>query len=231
MLLGMPITSNAKDDIIMATMAQIPYGYKTVNEKTTGVLYEILNQIMVASDIESNNQLLPLNRLFTAMSTHKNMCSLTADTPQMLRTFDFIEPIGFPLNLGVLPKQGIVLDDYSSLKGISIAVPLGVYFDEHFANDRTLSIVSSRNYTNAVKMLKNGQVDAIAGAMTALRFIGEKEGMALTDFGSPLILSRNKVQLVCSRGLSIEIRNKLKNSVIELKSNGAIQKTLDDYFN
>lgn len=102
--------------------------------------------------------------------------------------------------------------------------------NEHFNNDRTLSIVSPRNYTNAVKLLKNGQVDAIAGAILALKFIGIKEGMAATDFGSPLILSRNEVQLVCSYGLSKITRKKLKDTVIELKANGSIQDTLNVYF-
>jgi ABC-type amino acid transport substrate-binding protein len=91
-----------------------------------------------------------------------------------------------------------------------------VYFDEHFDKDQTLSIVSPRNYTNAVKMLKNGQVDAIAGAIVALKFIGKKEGMVTADFVSPLILSRNEVLLVCSRWLSKNIRKKLKDAVIKL---------------
>jgi hypothetical protein len=47
--------------------------------------------------------------------------------------------------------------------------------DEHFNNDSTLSKVSPRNYTNAVKMLKNGQFDVIAGAITELRHIGKKK--------------------------------------------------------
>ena len=79
-------------------------------------------------------------------------------------------------------------------------------------------------------MLKSGQVDAIAGAILALKFIGKKEGMATTDFGSPLILSRNEILLVCSHGLSKRIRKKLRDAVIELKSNGTIQDTLDVYF-
>jgi hypothetical protein len=232
-LLSISLTSTAKENaalVTIATMEQIPYGFKATNKKTTGVLYEILNNIMIESDIEPRNKLLPLNRLFAAMSLQQNMCSLTADTPVIVNEFDLIEPIGFPLNLGVLPKQGIVLDDYSSLTSLSIAVPLGVSFDDRFNNDKTLSIVSTRNYTNAVKMLKNGQVDAIAGAISTLMYIGIKQGMATTDFSSPLILSHNQVQLVCNHGLSKSIRQKLKNSVIALKSNGTIQKSLDDYF-
>jgi len=211
-------------------MEQVPYGFKSNDEKTSGVFYEILNSIIIASDIARENRLLPLNRLFIKMSSRQDMCSLIADTPEIVENLDLVEPIGLLLDLGILPKKGVILEHYSNLKGLTIAVPLGVYFDEHFSNDHTLSIVSPRNYTNAVKLLKNGQVDAIAGAILALKFIGIKEGMAATDFGSPLVLSRNEVQLVCSYGLSKRTRNKLKDAVIELKANGTIQDTLDVYF-
>jgi ABC-type amino acid transport substrate-binding protein len=222
--------SAAKDNVSIVTMEQVPYGFMADNEKTVGVFYEILNHIITESDIDQENKLLPLNRLFIKMSTRQDMCSLIADTPEIVDKLDLVEPIGFPLNLGILPKKGIILDHYSNLKGLTIAVPLVVYFDEKFDKDQTLSIVSPRNYTNAVKMLKSGQVDAIAGAILALKFIGKKEGMATTDFGSPLILSRNEILLVCSHGLSKRIRKKLRDAVIELKSNGTIQDTLDVYF-
>jgi len=54
--------------------------------------------------------------------------------------------------------------------------------------------------------------------------------MTTTDFGSYLILSRNEVQLFCSRGLLKRMRKKLKNTVFELKLNGTIQKAIDNYF-
>jgi len=224
----------AKASVSIVTMEQVPYGFRTADENLTGVFYEILNNIIVASHIENKNRLQPLNRLFTVMSSRTNMCSLIADTPEIVSNLDLVEPIGLSLNLGILPKQGIKLDHYSNLKGLTIAVPLGVplgvYFDEHFYNDKTLTIVSPRNYTNAVKLLKNGQVDAIAGSILALRYIGKTEGMTSTDFDAPLILSHNEVQLVCSRGLALKTREKLKNTVIELKSNGTIQATLANYF-
>ncbi len=228
--LSISTLSGAKDNVSIVTMEQVPYGFKADNEKTAGVFYEILNNIIIASDIDPENRLLPLNRLFTTMYTRQDMCSLIADTPEIVDKLDLVEPIGLLLELGVLPKKGVILEQYSNLHGLTIAVPLGVYFDEHFSNDQTLSIVSPRNYTNAVKLLKNGQVDAIAGAILALKFIGIKEGMAATDFGSPLILSRNEVQLVCSYGLSKITRKKLKDTVIELKANGSIQDTLNVYF-
>lgn len=129
-LLSLSISSAAKDNVIIVTMEQVPYGFIAAKEKTTGVFYEILNNIIVASDIEQKNKLLPLNRLFTTMTTRQNMCSLIADTPEVVNALDLVEPIGLPLNIGVLPRQGVVLEHYSNLEGLTIAVPLGVYFDE-----------------------------------------------------------------------------------------------------
>jgi len=233
LFLTKPATSSAFDDknnITMATMEQIPYGFWKDNGKPTGVLYEILNRIIIESDVKQPNSILSKKRLLATMLTQQNTCSLLGDTPEVVNTYDLIEPIGLTVNAGILPKSGVVLVDYSSLKGLTIAVPLGINFDKKLNEYKGFSIVTPRNYVNALKMLKIGQVDAIAGAISTLKFIGKKEGMTATYFDHPLILSHIEIILTCNYGLPKEARKKLKNAVIALRSNGDIQSILDSYF-
>jgi hypothetical protein len=51
-LLSISTFSSAKDNVSIVTMEQVPYGFMADNEKNIGVFYEILNNIIIASDIE-----------------------------------------------------------------------------------------------------------------------------------------------------------------------------------
>jgi len=231
----MPIikaSSNAisiEPDITLITMEQVPYGYKTSNGELNGVFYDILNRIVKDSGINKQSSILSTKRVIAALSSQRSICSLTANTPDAIAQLDLIEPIGYPMNAGVIPKKGIELEDYDSLKNIIIAVPLGLYFNDKFNNDHSLSIVYPRNYVNAVKMLEIGQVDAIAGAVSTFQYIGAKQGISTKEFGQPLLFSQNEVYLVCTHGIDKSIRKKLKNTVITLKSTGEIKKIINSY--
>jgi hypothetical protein len=233
LLLTASVTSNefnVNNNITMITMEQIPYGFSGANGKSTGVLYDILNEIMVESGIEQPNKVLSPMRIIATMTNQSNVCTLVADTPEVISMFDLIEPIGYKMAAGVVPRVGSKLLNYSSLKDLTIAVPLGNYINEEFNNDNELTVVSPRNYINAIKLLKNGQVDAIAGAISTIMFIGKQGGMTTKDFGQPFLFSQNDIQLVCTHGLAKKTREKLKDSVLKLKSNGEIQKILSGYF-
>jgi len=226
-------TSKAFDEmnnITLVTMEQVPYGFKGTDGESTGVLYEILNNILTASYVELPNKLLSMKRLLATMSTQRNTCTIVANTPDVIDRYDFIESIGISFKSGILPIKGLVLTDLSNLRGIIIAVPLGVIFIEKLGKNERISTVYPRNYVNALKMLKNGQVDAVAGPISTLKFVGIKEGMMASDFAPPLILNQFDLMLVCNDGLSRGVRNRLKNAVIKLKSNGTIQRIFDSYY-
>jgi len=226
-------TSKAFDEmnnITLVTMEQVPYGFKGTDGESTGVLYEILNNIMTASYVEQPNKLLSMKRLLATLSTQRKTCTIIADTPNVIDKYDFIEPLGISVKAGVLPIKGLVLTEFSNIGGITIAVPLGVSFNEELDKNKQISTVYPRNYVNALKMLKNGQVDAVAGPISTLKFVGIKEGMTASDFAPPLIFNKFEMMLVCNDGLSKGVRKRLKNAVIKLKSNGTIQGILDSYY-
>mgnify|MGYP003865932897 CR=1 FL=1 len=221
--------NDLKSDTKMLIMEQSPYGYISKSGKTTGILYEIMGEILSTSGINSSIYIIPSNRLITTMSNNEKVCTLAANTPDV-SSFDLIEPVGFKFSAGILPASGIKLNNYSNLNSIVIAVPLGVMFDEKFHNDDSLTKVRPHHYINAVKMLQRGRIDAIAGAIHVLKFLAKNEGMSLSIFGKPLILFDSDVYLVCTKSVEKYFQNKLKESLIHLKNNGKIQVLLDSYF-
>jgi len=225
-----PRAENSQDEVLMATMDILPYGFLSPEGQKTGALYDILNEIIRESGIGRVNQLIPPVRIITYMLDNKKVCTIVADVPSVAPNFDLIEPIGYVVTVGILPKVGLTLVDYTDLKHLVIAVPLGVRFNDKFDNDTSLSKVFPPQYINAVRMIKVGRIDAIAGALGSLSYIAKAEGMTAMDFGKPLIFQKNSLYLVCTNGLSKTVRSKLKETVIELKKNKKIKSILKQYF-
>ena len=211
-------------------MEQVPYGFMNDNGEFEGVLYDVMNQIIEHSNIGDTNIVVPSKRIFLTMSTKKKSCALLANTPDISDSFVLIEPIGYPLLTGILPRAGIKLPNYASLQNRIIAIPLGIYFDERLDKDETLSILRPLKYTNAIKMLKLKRVDAVAGAIPSLLYIAKEEGMSANEFDEPLVFKSFEVMLVCTDDLTQDILVRLKQSVIYLRDSGIIQKIIDGYF-
>ena len=220
-----------ESDIVILTMDQMPYGYSSDNGESTGVFYDILNEIVSVAGINSENIITPSKRIYNLINSNTKICTLAADTPLLMTKLDNIEPINYSLQAGILPKANIQLSDYSSLKDITIAVPLGINVDDKFYHDKNLTKVFPSQYANAMKMLKIGRVDAVAGAISTLRFIAKREGIKGKQLSNPLIFSQYNVHLFCSNNISKLTRNKLKQAVITLKNEGRITKILNQYFN
>jgi len=225
------VNARSQDVVIdMLSMEQVPYGYVDENGNAKGVLFDILNKIIVESKLDLFNQLIPIRRLDLELTQNKSACSLVADVPNIINNLDLIEPIGYKIEVGVLPRKGVKLFDYKSLTGKVLAVPFGIEFDEKFDNDTNLQKLTPPKYLNAVRMLKAGRVDAAVGAISNLLYLAKREGMARDDFDTPLILSQHDIQLVCSKGLDKTTRQTLKQAVKYLKSKGQIEEILSTYF-
>jgi polar amino acid transport system substrate-binding protein len=220
-----------KSDIAMLTIDQMPYGYTSNGGKSTGVFYDILNEIMILSDIKSQNVITPSKRIYNLINSNTKICLLAADSPLLRTKLDGIEPINYFLQAGILPKKGVVLSDYSNLKGLTIAVPLGINVDDKFHNDKELTKVFPSQYLNAIKMLKINRVDAVAGAISTLKFIAKLEGMKEKELGSPLIFAQYNINLFCSNNILKKTRSKLKQAVITLRNKGRITEIFNNYFN
>ena len=66
--------------------------------------------------------------------------------------------------------------------------------------------------------------------MPALMYIAKTQGIDKKNFGKPLVFESFDVYLLCSYGLDTEVRRVLKHTLIDLKSQGEIQKILNHYF-
>jgi len=221
---------NVNNSIAMNTLELFPYGFINKEGEKDGVLYDIMNEIMNQSNIGRTHAILPAKRLIVEFANPTGMCTIVLNTPYINNQLAVIEPIGYKLSMGVLPKAGINLNSYSDLKNITVAVPRGVYVGDRFMNDKTLIKASTSRYYSALLMLKAGRVDAVAGALQSLIYITKNKEFAEQKFGKPLIFSENEMNLFCNNVVTKEVRERLKSALIKLKASGTVQKLMDQYF-
>jgi len=213
----------------MATLEQIPYGFKTTKGQIKGGLFDIMNEIINESGLKASNQLLPPQRLIHELKNGNQLCTLLANTPYASRHFDLVEPIGLTLSAGVIPRIGVGLPNYASLKNTIIAVPLGIYFDKRFDRDSTLTKIHPLSYSNAIKMLKYKRVDAVAGAIESLLYVAKHDSLSVNDFGPPLVLSNLNIYLTCIRDTPDFIRKTMRAATMTLKKRGQIEQIHRQY--
>mgnify|MGYP000256185994 CR=1 FL=1 len=217
-------------------MEQIPYGFQTPDNRDTGVLFDIalkLHQLSERTDDINTNTptIIPTKRIITLLNQTKPTCTIVADTPIISNNYDLIEPIGFKLSAGVLPAAGISVTSYESLTDKSIAVPLGIMFDNRFHEDQDLNKVSVPQYVNGVKMIAAGRVDTVAGAISSLKYAAKMQNISADHFGTPFIFNELDVYFVCNDQLPATQRTKFKQLIIDMKNDGTIPQILDHYFN
>jgi len=222
--------ASSVEGVGMVAMEQILYGFEDDEGKTTGALYDFLVAVRISSGIGLPVKIQPAKRLLSTMLRGGKNCTVLIDSPDVIGRMDIIEPIGFQLAAGILPVAGIKLKDYSSLKHLQIAVPLGIEFDDRFHSDNTLNKVSTPQYINGIKMMALGRVDAVAGAVSVLKFIAKQEGLNNHFFDDPLIFVESNLHLVCSFQLSKNERKKLQQAVIKLRLSGKTQEIFNSYF-
>lgn len=221
---------SSEEDVGMIAMKQLLYGFENADGQLTGALYDLLVEIRITSGLGSPVEIQPTKRLLATMIRGQKNCTILVDSPEVVESLDVIEPIGYKLSAGILPIAGIKLKDYSDLKDKKIAVPLGIIFDNRFHSDTTLNKVSTPLYINGIKLMKLERVDAVAGAISVLKFIATQEGLSEHFFDDPLIFIESDLHLVCSFKLSKNERKKLQQAVIELRSSGKAKEIFNSYF-
>jgi len=219
-----------RQNVSIITMEVFPYGYISKSGEPSGIWYEILNKILLKSGIDKITEIIPTKRLARYIDKEEPMCTLIADDGPNIDKTDLLEPIGQILSAGILPKKGIKIEEYSDLRDLIIAVPLGIEFNNNFDNDSTIQKTHPLHYLNAIKMLSKGRVDGIAGAIPILKYIAKSQGISQAEFDNPYVFLTVDVYLMCTFSVKQTIRNKLRKALLSLKKEGKIKRILTGAF-
>ena len=103
---------------------------------------------------------------------------------------------------------------------------------ERFDRDASLRKVETKDYEQNARLLKFSRVDAALGVLDSMLLNVLKVGMKLTEIGTPLILSRHQVWVICVPGaLSERQIEDIKQATRALREDGTIARIIGRYLN
>jgi len=223
------ITTPALAEVLnIATIDLLPYGY-TENGQPTGLNYELANIIAKEAGYTPNNSIVPLARATHYIETGRMDVVIMFSTPFILTHADNLGLV-LPMETVVLSRADTIIDTLQDLSGKTVATVRGAKYDDRVSKINDIVLYPTRNYTQSLKMLLFGRVDAVIGPILGLSYTAKENNFSKQDFSTPFILSTAQGNLFLSKkSSSTDKKQRLSNALKHLKKNGTLQSILNKY--
>lgn len=211
------------------TINVAPFGYIGNDGKSTGMMFEISNSIAEAAGLKYTNKIIPYARTIIHLQQGKSDFVLRFTNEQLPAiAVPLVSVITMPII--ILSKAGTHYRSIKDLHGQTVGVVRGGEFDVNFDNNTAINKVEVNNYTQMLKLLIKGRIDACIGTNVGLYYNAMQLGIKPEILNSPLHLSSKDFVLHFSKKkMDTKTMAILKKSVKKLKSNGEIQKIVNKY--
>ena len=225
------VRADGETPLRFATLGLTPYGFTDEAGQPAGYLYDVINRVLEQAGLPGSNRILSTKRLLTGLDRGQIDCSVMVLTEDNKTRYHPMAPIGLDLTLGVIARRDILLKSYEDLRGLTIAVPIGIVGRPDFDSDNSLDKLTVPDYSHSVRLFQRGRVDAMSGALDSLYFNLLQIGMKRSDVGPPYIFRRFPVWLQCGLHLPADDPRfpRLRNAVDQLRNSGEIQQIIRRY--
>jgi len=183
--------------IEIRTIGIPPYGIQ-IDEKPSGVYFDAVNRLTSSAGYRVNNRIAPYARIIRELQAGVTDMSIMFKYKQLEDFVVYIAPLE-PLKIVVMGLEGTDFDSVNSLKGKSIAYLRGAKFSDAIDNDQEIIRVDTTSFTQGIKMLMLGRVDAIIGPLDPIMFKTEEITANKNIFGVPLIIDERTPWLQVSK--------------------------------
>lgn len=129
--------------------------------------------------------------------------------------------------MGVVAKKQYSLKKYSDLYGLVISTNERLMISQEFFSDGNLKKEFDTSYDVGLKKIKHGRIDAVAGALSTIKYLAKKNNM-LENLGEPLVLKSEPVTLQCSKkSKNLEYMKDVNSAIKLIKADGTLKKIID----
>lgn len=209
-----------------------PLGFTNKDGQVVGEHFDYLSAIEDDSNICINKFFLPYPRIWSSIKSGKHDGGIVFKSASRSFYVDYVALIR-TVKTVVIPAKGIALNGYADLKSIRIGKVRGTHLSRDFDNDKTLSIVEVTTYEQAIKMLKLGRLNAVAGSALVLSYqLTKYNALNIVDISKKVTLGEKEqwLQLTKNSVTSDKIEA-LRESIIRLKKAGTFDTIMDKYYN
>jgi polar amino acid transport system substrate-binding protein len=184
------------NSIQIRTIAIAPYGIEN-SLKLSGMYYDLANLLFKDSGLESSHKIYPYARIIGELKTGKTDLTIMFRYKELEDYVIYIAPLPALTNV-VIGLKGSSFNSISDLEGKSLAYLRGAKFSDEIDMNTKIEKSKTMDFSQSIKMLVSGRVDAIIGPMEPILSAADSVG-AVNIFGKPLYVSERVPWLQISK--------------------------------
>lgn len=208
-----------------------PLGFTNEDGQDVGEHLDYLTAIEVDSNICINKTILPYPRIWQSIKSGGHDGGIVFKSASRSSYVDYVALIRIVKTV-VIPANGIELNGYSDLQSITIGKVRGTHLSSQFDNDKSLNIIEVTTYEQAIKMLKRGRLDAVAGSALVLSYqLMKFNAFDKVDISRKVTLGEKEQWLqIAKNKLRADQISALREAVVRLKKTGTFDAIMDKYY-
>ncbi|MEH6444550.1 MAG: transporter substrate-binding domain-containing protein [Oceanospirillaceae bacterium] len=221
--------TEADNSIQIRTIAIAPYGIENAS-KPSGIYYDLANLLFKDLKLDLNHKIYPYARIINELKTGRTDLTIMFKYKELEDHVIYIAPLPALANV-VIGLKGSSFKVISDLEGKSLAYLRGAKFSDEIDMNTNIEKSKTMDFSQSIKMLVNGRVDAIIGPMEPILNAADSIG-AVNIFGKPLYVSERVPWLQISKKSKLSltpISNKIRLLFEDILNQGELKKLQDKY--
>lgn len=208
-----------------------PLGFLDESKKLRGVHTEYLSAIAKDSGVCIKRRLLPYPRIWESIKKRGHDGGIIFKSASRSANIEYVALIRTVKTI-VITAKGRAVENFEDLKTLKIGKTKGTHLSKTFDNDPELQLVEVTNYAQAIKMLKSGRIDAVAGSALVLSYqFNKHDALDAVELSNRFVLGEKEQWLqLAEHAISADVSKALKDSVERLKQQGVLDAIMDKYY-
>lgn len=193
-----------------------------------GVFADVIKEIEQRTGHKVEMTLTPFARIDRELESGQQDCTILVPGDSRKKFTQQGELLSYH-TIGVIARPGVNLETYEDLKPLTISVLRGAPMSPQFDADTSLLKEFDTDYLIGIRKIAHKRLDAIAGAVSTIRFLAKQQGMA-EHLGQQLALTEVPLLLQCSKkSPNIAIMPELNDAIRALKQDGTLR-TIEEHY-
>ncbi len=178
----------SREQVQVRTISITPYGIQSEGH-SSGIYYDLANILAKESGYNAVNHIYPYVRIINELKSGQADFTIMFKYKELDEYVIYVAPLP-PLKNVVIGLKGTQIDSVDDLKYKKLAYLRGAKFSDVIDNDITIKKLRTVDFNQGMKMLKGRRVSAVIGPLEALLKAADANGISLSEFSSPLVVSQ-----------------------------------------
>ncbi|QJD92674.1 transporter substrate-binding domain-containing protein [Duganella dendranthematis] len=192
LLAALPLT--AATPLTMVVVDLMPWAGRNADGQLEGVAVDLAQQLSSLSGLPIVTRAVPYARAVAMLAGGSADLMLAIDAGQQTGLLPPLAPVGVE-DIIIIGRRGVVYDNTDALCGRRVGLLRSASFKGALHQHPCLVRYPTNSYEQGLRMLRQGRLEAMAGARSTMDYAIRHLGLKPSDFGAPLVVGQAALSL------------------------------------